>query len=221
MSELIRKLSVQRNEQEHIWGHLQADRWQATQHHAGNSVLDVGCANGIYVKELLKKKHRAIGIDLLAYDEWSDLQGNVFFGNALNLPFADKSFDTIISFETLEHIPNPQYALAEYHRVCKKNIIISVPNCDVPMDLRKSGSTFHHYIDQTHVNFFTLTTLKSLVENNDFRVKELNLFNPILSAAPFLTSMGIPIRYASKLAQGLNIFTKKYYMSLLMIAEKI
>jgi len=220
--ELQKQLNLQRNEQDHIWGHLQADRWYTTQKYAGHEVLDVGCANGIYVQELLNMGHKVIGVDLLPYDEWSYLPNTIVLSDARNLPFADNSFDTIISFETLEHVPDPETALAEYHRICTKNIIISVPNCDLPDIMSHSGLTFYHYIDRTHVNFFTPTSLKEMVENQGFKVQEIRPFNAVLPASAFLATLGIPTKYARKLGQWLNLISpKKYYMSLLLVASKV
>lgn len=51
------------------------------------------------------------------------------FGTTLALPFADQSFDTVVSFETLEHVTDSRTMLAELTRVVKPSghIIISVP----------------------------------------------------------------------------------------------
>jgi len=38
---------------------------------------------------------------------------------ALRLPFADRSFHTVVSTEILEHVPNPLQALCEMRRVLK------------------------------------------------------------------------------------------------------
>jgi ubiquinone/menaquinone biosynthesis C-methylase UbiE len=47
-----------------------------------------------------------------------------------NLPFADNTFDTIISCETIEHIKLPKKALSELHRVLKPggSVYLTCPN---------------------------------------------------------------------------------------------
>ena len=185
-------------------------------------MLDVGCANGIYINKLRELNKDAFGIDLLHYEHWRTLDSRCFFGNALHLPFATNSFGTIISFETLEHVPNPEIALQEYHRVCTKNIIISVPNCEEIPDLMSAGLNFNHWIDRTHTNFFTLAGLQTLVEDNGFRVVAAKKFNHTLPAVPFFAMWGLPVKWAYRLGKAVNsVAINKFPMSLLIVAEKI
>jgi SAM-dependent methyltransferase len=50
-----------------------------------------------------------------------------------HLPFNDASFDFAVSFETFEHVPDPNLFLAELSRVIKPSgqVILSTPNRDV------------------------------------------------------------------------------------------
>lgn len=64
-------------------------------------------------------------------------------GDIRNLPFLNKSFDVVASFETLEHIPYEDFvpALRELGRVSRKHIIISLPDnifrCQIKIRLPK------------------------------------------------------------------------------------
>lgn len=54
-------------------------------------------------------------------------------GDATNLQFADNTFDVVVSYSTIDHIPgheNREKAVAEMARVCKPggHVIITVPN---------------------------------------------------------------------------------------------
>ena len=51
-------------------------------------------------------------------------------GNALHLPFADRSFDAVVAFEVIEHLPDVASALGEALRVVKRPgyIIVGLPN---------------------------------------------------------------------------------------------
>ena len=222
MTQLQRKLQNQRSNSDVIWGHLQPDRWQAVMKFAQGTILDVGCANGVYVKQLLDNQYNAYGIDLLHYPEWTMIAGRNIIADATHLPHADNSFDTIISFETLEHVPDIAAALREYYRVCRKRIIISVPNCDTPVELRDGGLTFHHWIDRTHVNFLTHDTLSAILSKNGFNVQYTAYINHILPAVPFLCALGLPLRPARGIARILRRVSRKQYpMTLLAVGEKV
>ncbi len=170
MHALRDRLGKELRRQEFAWGHVAKDRWAAVEKAATASVLDVGCSNGVYVDRLKSEGISAVGIDLLDTPAWKTARGDFAVGDACRLPFADASFETILSFETLEHVPRPEAALREYHRVCRRNVILSVPNCETPPEFRDGGLTFHHWIDRTHVNFFTLASLIETVDRAGFRV---------------------------------------------------
>lgn len=49
-------------------------------------------------------------------------------GDIGELPFEDDSFDLVLCLEVLEHIPEPGPVLAELSRVCRGDIVLSVPS---------------------------------------------------------------------------------------------
>jgi len=93
-------------------------------------VLDIGCGYGwfeIYAKS--KNVRSIIGTELSEQDLLTAKryihEKNVFFqiANAIQLPFKDSTFDTVVSWEVLEHIPNgtEPVMFSEIVRVLKKN----------------------------------------------------------------------------------------------------
>jgi 2-polyprenyl-3-methyl-5-hydroxy-6-metoxy-1,4-benzoquinol methylase len=222
MDDLRQRLEQQNTARGREWGHLVTERLDAALTEAGASVLDVGCASGVYVDRLQQTGRTCVGADLLMYRKWQEPGYRFVLSDARFLPFASESFDTIISFETLEHVPGPEAALREYHRVCRKNIIISVPNCDIPPEFARANMTFFHYTDRTHVNFYTLDTLRQMVEANGFRVVRAAPILPVTPALPLIASLGVPLRYAGRLARWIRkISPKQYGMSLLVVADKV
>ncbi len=69
-------------------------------------ILDVGCGNGHFTRELRKKGYNVIGIDNRASDKasWITFQPD-YIMDALDMKFKDNSFDAIISLEVIEHVP--------------------------------------------------------------------------------------------------------------------
>ena len=89
------------------------------------NVLEIGIGNG-FVSQYLR--NRNINIVTLDIDERlkPDIPGSI-----LDIPFADGCFDTIASYEVLEHMPydDVKKALSEIYRVSQKHAIISLPDC--------------------------------------------------------------------------------------------
>lgn len=95
-------------------------------------VLDVGCNAGGLLEELRKEGYggRLVGDDicLVALEEALKKGLEVYFGDVEKaLPFADRSFDTVICGHTLEHLREPKAAWRELRRVCKDTLIIVIP----------------------------------------------------------------------------------------------
>ncbi len=90
-------------------------RWPRTLSHISicaraNALLDVGCAKGFLVKDLLDALPglEAFGIDISEYALRHcppDVVGRLHLGNADRLPFPDGSFACIISLDTLHNLP--------------------------------------------------------------------------------------------------------------------
>ena len=53
-------------------------------------------------------------------------------GSARELPFPSQAFDTVTAFELLEHVREPDTVLDEFHRVCRQNAILTMPDCETP-----------------------------------------------------------------------------------------
>ena len=88
-----------------------------------SKILEVGCGNG---KNFCVDIHDYYGIDiskeLIKYvpDKYKN---NVRYGNALNLPYDDDSFDHVMSIAVIHHLSNKYKrlkALEEMYRVLKK-----------------------------------------------------------------------------------------------------
>ncbi|MDP3066980.1 MAG: class I SAM-dependent methyltransferase [Methanobacteriaceae archaeon] len=147
----------------------------ATQN-AGKTILDLGCATGEYCIKLEKMGFECTGVDInTQYVEIARKNGvNAVVASGDDLKFADDSFDTVLLFEILEHVENPQNLLKEAKRVAKKNVLITVPNCGQLSQLSQFNLTYEHLLEQDHVNFFTKNDLEDLiaVEFKEFKVKE-------------------------------------------------
>lgn len=98
------------------------------QAHANGLVLDIGCSTR-WVEGYLPRGSNYIGLDypqtgIAMYGSRPDI-----FADASNLPFADESVNTVVIFETLEHIARPVDAISEIFRVLTPGgyLLLTVP----------------------------------------------------------------------------------------------
>tara|TARA_B100001741_G_C16519014_1_gene583778 strand:+ start:183 stop:842 length:660 start_codon:yes stop_codon:yes gene_type:complete len=98
-----------------------------------SKVLDVGCAKGFLLYEL--KKHlpdlTIEGIDISDYavqNAKKEIKKYLKVGNAADLPYADKSYDLVVSIVTLHNLKKDKLkkALAEITRVSRKDSFITL-----------------------------------------------------------------------------------------------
>lgn len=73
----------------------------------GDRLLDIGCAKGFLVKDLLALGIDAYGIDISDYALKHcepEIVGRLHFGSADNLPFPDKSFKAVCAINTTHNL---------------------------------------------------------------------------------------------------------------------
>ena len=88
------------------------------------TVLDVGAGGSPqYFRKHLGRRYTAV--DCSYSRAFPDVQADLGAGT---LPFHDKSFDTVLCFDTLEHVDNPHHLFDECARVTRKFLVISLPN---------------------------------------------------------------------------------------------
>ena len=98
-----------------------------------SSLLDVGCAKGFMMHDLaaLIPGITVKGIDISQYaidNAIEDMKPHVQVANAINLPFPDKSFDIVISINTIHNLERHELATAlrEIQRVAIRGAFITV-----------------------------------------------------------------------------------------------
>jgi len=87
----------------------------------GRDVLEVGCGTGLILSRLHAVARHAEGVDLSpGMLEKARARGlRVQEASATALPHADASFDLVLSFKVLAHVPDLALALREMARVCR------------------------------------------------------------------------------------------------------
>ncbi len=189
--------------------------------HAGEKILDLGCATGGYCSSLNNLGFKCTGVDInQEYVEKARENGiEAYAMEADNLEFLDNSFDTVLLFEILEHVDNPYKILKESKRVAKKNILITVPNCTQFFELKSTGLTYEHILERDHVNFFTKKELENLIskEFSTFNVIENDSIN--LNQLLLITGLPLWLRLPISLFNKLKFIKSSLYYRLYAVID--
>jgi predicted TPR repeat methyltransferase len=152
---------------------------------SGERVALVGCGSGKYLEFCISAGRKALGVDISAERVVQASErsgGRAALADALALPFADGSFDTVVLWDVLEHVADDCAALKESLRVARRNVLISVPGEDTTGDY-SSGVTFRTYTDQTHLRYYNrqrLESLLSLCAQQDYTIEKFDRARPAL-----------------------------------------
>lgn len=99
----------------------------------GKRVLDAACADGYGTRIITNSALAAFGCDIALEPLVASRHGSrvpVVAADALRFPFADRTFDTFVSFETIEHVPDDDGFVREAWRVLADDglLVVSTPN---------------------------------------------------------------------------------------------
>ncbi len=105
----------------------------------GNRVLDVGCAKGFLVKDLMLvcPGLEAFGLDVSLYalmHAEKEVIGRLHLGTAEKLPFPDASFDCVLCLNTVHNFPRPRAVkvMQEIQRVSGGRAFVQVDSYHTP-----------------------------------------------------------------------------------------
>ena len=140
---------------------------------APGSVLDVGCGEGVLTEQWADRisPGRIVGIDLedpkLA-DEWTGRRRpNLTFApmEVERLAFAEGEFELVAATEVLEHVTDPERALAEMARVASGHLLVSVPHEPLWRALNMARGAYLRQLGNTpgHLNHWTRRSFVSLL----------------------------------------------------------
>ena len=169
-------------------------------------ILDFGCGSGDIALHLASAGHRLTGYDIspamIAQANQADRDHVVRWvsraaGASNALPFADASFDVVVTSSVLEYVPHPHAALNEIARVLRPGgwLFATVPDIRHPMRRRerwlqcaltipgiasllsrsRSRSRWSNYATYLLVSTSRMEpqTWQSLLSASDFRLQEM------------------------------------------------
>lgn len=140
-------------------GQIAKTVWHFVPH--SSSLLDIGCGSS----PIITRYPRAVGIDSngrkLEFMRGKVPHATFMLMPADSLEFSDNSFDTVLCIEVLEHLEEPNRAMAEIARVLKTGGRVVIATPDYSKRLWYLAERFTPY-KESHRYQFTKTSLESL-----------------------------------------------------------
>jgi 2-polyprenyl-3-methyl-5-hydroxy-6-metoxy-1,4-benzoquinol methylase len=150
-------------------------------------LLDVGCNEGAFGALMEGRGTEVHGIEpnASAAKTASKRLTSVTVGRFPDDLSAGEPFDCIVFNDVLEHMTDPERALAaaKYHLADGGTLVASVPNVRnfsvlAPLILRgRWDYADWGILDRTHLRFFTKATMRELFENSGYRVNQQEPIN--------------------------------------------
>ncbi len=146
---------------------------------SGGRILDNGCGVGLLFEKV--PQQRLVGLDISAemLRRAATCSDNVVLGDSHNLPFSDNSFDAVFCRSLLHHLPQPEKAISEIHRVLRSGgeVVFVDTNKSVLSTLpRKIANRGEHFSDD-HKNL-TRKTIEALLRSL-FSIEKVSYFGYI------------------------------------------
>ncbi|HEY9632662.1 MAG TPA: class I SAM-dependent methyltransferase [Coleofasciculaceae cyanobacterium] len=144
-------------------------------------VLDLGCGNGSLSHLIAQQGYEVVGVEdceqgvAIARQSFPDchfIQGSIY-----ELPYSElaNSFDIVISAEVIEHLLYPRELLKAAKKCLKPNgrLILTTPYHGYLKNLAiglsgKMDQHFNPLWDGGHIKFFSVATLRKLLETENY-----------------------------------------------------
>lgn len=144
-------------------------------------LLDLGCSGGLFAERARVAGHQVTGVDAVEVPGVRERTDRFFLADLdAGIPAeAGGRYDVVIAGDVIEHLRQPVAMLREVRRVLRPGgqLLLSVPNFGhwYPR-LRVATGLFGYdrrgILDNTHVRFFTRSTLRRSVRSAGFDIAE-------------------------------------------------
>lgn len=152
--------------------------------------LDIGCSTGYTIDAANQMGWEGYGVELSKqYCDYSiEVAGlkNIYRGDLYRAEFPDNFFDYVLSWHTIEHVPDAKKLLLEIHRITKKDckLRIGTPhinnfsNWSNHIIAKFKGKHIKYCTAYEHTYEFTPKTIKRMLNECGFEVEKLDCYYP-------------------------------------------
>ncbi|HEX9045608.1 MAG TPA: class I SAM-dependent methyltransferase [Verrucomicrobiae bacterium] len=162
-------------------------------------ILEIGSFRGIFLDRVRAAGWQTTGLepDRPVADYSRSKYGlNIVDGVLPNPLLPDQAFDAVILLHVIEHMPDPAENLREIRRIMRPGgvLVVETPRFDSLM-FKLLGRRERSLSNcNGHIYFFTVPTLRRLLEKNGFKVFEVNLVGRTLTLERFCYNIGVIAR---------------------------
>jgi len=164
-----------------------------------NTVLDVGCGEGIFAEQIKIQKNAEVwGIELMDGPgiKAKDRLHNVFIGPCEKFvgDLPDNYFNVIYCNDVLEHLIDPYTFLTDLRSKLTADgvVISSIPNIRYHSAFKKIilqkkfEYQSHGIFDKTHMRFFTKSSIAKMYEDQGYEILKHQGINKTRSLKPYI-----------------------------------
>lgn len=138
-------------------------------------ILDVGCGLG-FLLGAIDKKHQKFGLEVSSFAaEHAQKYAQVLKSKLEDTDFEEDSFDVVVSHHVIEHVDFPEVFLTKIKQILKPGgyLILATPDFD-SVCARLFKENYRMLYDKTHVSLFSFDSLKKMLKNFGFEIKEVD-----------------------------------------------
>lgn len=143
----------------------------------GGKILDIGCGDGTFLGHLNHSWEKYGYEPSKAGIVQLQKKNNIRYVNLSDSNIVELKglFDVITLWQVLEHVAAPHDLLKKIYNLLKDDgmLFISIPNYD-SWQAKIFSKNWFHLDPQRHIYHFTIDTIKPLLEENDFMIKNIN-----------------------------------------------
>ena len=159
-------------------------------------LLEIGSFCGIFLDRIRAAGWDSIGLEPdrgVADYARAKYRHNIVDGLLPNPVLKDHDFDAVVMLHVIEHMPDPSENLREIHRILKPGGVLAVETPRFDSLLFKLLGRRERSINNCpgHIFFFTVPTLRRLLEKNGFEVVRVDMVGRTLTLERLLMNIGL------------------------------